>query len=163
MGRGQAKGKVMIDDRTVVVVDPSQVVYETLGGETLLIHLPSGTYFNLTGWGAPIWALLVEGHTLGEVRAAVAHRAGFTPEQRAQAEPVQSLVEQLVAESVLSLAVEAAAPAQDIGTSAAWELAPAAYSPPGLTRYEDMQHMLLLDPIHDATAAGWPAHDGSAF
>lgn len=148
----------MINDRTRVVVDPSQVVHETLDGETLLIHLPSGTYFNLTGWGAHIWALLVEGHALGDILAGLTDRAALSP---AQVAVVRIFIEGLVAETLLCIDTGAAPAKPDIEASPTWQLLPAEYRPPELTRYEDMQHMLLLDPIHDATAAGWPAHHGA--
>ena len=30
------------------------------------------------------------------------------------------------------------------------------YEPPILNRYDDLQNLALLDPIHDVEEAGWP-------
>ena len=30
------------------------------------------------------------------------------------------------------------------------------FEPPTLSKYKDMQDMLLLDPVHDVEEAGWP-------
>jgi hypothetical protein len=33
----------------------------------------------------------------------------------------------------------------------------APFTPPALTKFTDMQDLLLLDPIHDVGSGGWPA------
>lgn len=46
---------------------PSQVMARTVGDETVILDLASGTYFGLDPVGARIWELLGEGRTLGQV------------------------------------------------------------------------------------------------
>ena len=46
---------------------PSQVMAQTVGEETVILDLASGTYFGLDPVGARIWQLLAEGKTLAEV------------------------------------------------------------------------------------------------
>lgn len=137
-----------LDDRTFAV-DPAEVVHETLDGETVLIHLPSGVYFSLTGWGPAVWALLAGGHTVASAAGAVAARGGA-------AEDVGALADRLVAEALLT-----PGPAGDAtdaaDTAEVWRGVPAQYAPPQLARYDDMQYLLLLDPIHEAADTGWPA------
>jgi hypothetical protein len=141
----------MPDDSDRFAVDRAQVVHETLDGETVLIHLPSGVYFSLTGWGPVAWSLLVAGHSPAEVGALVAQRAGTDIDVGAD---VRALVDQLRAESLLITADDArpveAAPAE-------WPTVSGDYEPPRLARYDDMQYLLLLDPIHEASDTGWPA------
>ena len=49
------------------VTIPQQVMARTVGDETVILDLASGTYFGLDPVGARIWELLGEGKTLGEV------------------------------------------------------------------------------------------------
>jgi hypothetical protein len=46
---------------------PPQVMARTVGDETVILDLASGTYFGLDPVGARIWELLGEGKTLSEV------------------------------------------------------------------------------------------------
>jgi hypothetical protein len=49
------------------VTIPAQVMARTVGEETVILDLASGTYFGLDPVGARIWQLLGEGRTLAEV------------------------------------------------------------------------------------------------
>ena len=46
---------------------PPQVMARTVGDETVILDLASGTYFGLDPVGARIWELMEEGKTLSEV------------------------------------------------------------------------------------------------
>jgi hypothetical protein len=48
---------------------PPQVMARTVGDETVILDLASGTYFGLDPVGARIWALMGEGQTLAEICA----------------------------------------------------------------------------------------------
>lgn len=45
---------------------PAQVIARTIGGETVILDLESGTYFGLDPVGARIWQLLESGKSLAE-------------------------------------------------------------------------------------------------
>ena len=49
------------------VTIPPQVMARQVGEETVILDLPSGTYFGLDPIGARMWQLMGEGRTLGEV------------------------------------------------------------------------------------------------
>jgi hypothetical protein len=46
---------------------PSQVMDRSVGDETVILNLESGTYYGLDPVGARMWRLLGEGKSLGEV------------------------------------------------------------------------------------------------
>jgi hypothetical protein len=48
---------------------PPQVMARTVGDETVILDLASGTYFGLDPVGARIWALMGERKTLAEICA----------------------------------------------------------------------------------------------
>ena len=54
---------------TSKVTIPAQVMARTVGDETVILDLASGTYFGLDPIGARIWALMGEGRTLAEICA----------------------------------------------------------------------------------------------
>lgn len=53
-----------LSDRVSV---PAQVMDRSVGDETVILDLESGTYYGLDPVGARMWELLAEGKTLGEV------------------------------------------------------------------------------------------------
>lgn len=46
---------------------PTQVMARTVGDETVILDLASGTYYGLDPVGARMWQLLADGKSLGEV------------------------------------------------------------------------------------------------
>ena len=50
---------------------PTQVMARTVGDETVLLDLASGTYFGLDPVGARIWQLIGEGKALADICTAV--------------------------------------------------------------------------------------------
>jgi hypothetical protein len=49
------------------VTIPAQVMARTVGAETMILDLASGTYYGLDPIGARIWQLMGEGKTLMEI------------------------------------------------------------------------------------------------
>jgi hypothetical protein len=126
------------------------VVHETIDGETILIHMGTGTYYSVDGAGSDIWNLAAAGLPAPRIAERIAERYG------AEAEVVMRCVDELTAELVdeeLLIAVPS-------GVGEAVEL-PAlvggAFAVPVLHKYTDMQEFMLVDPLHDVdVAAGWP-------
>jgi hypothetical protein len=141
----------MLSKESVFSIDPRKVVYETVDGETILIHLQTGSYYSLTGSGPDIWALAGGGRPAGEVARELAGRHGES--EPAVMSSVTSLLTELMAEDLLE-----PGPAQN-GNGAgppAIELG-AGWSAPKLEKYDDMQDFLLVDPIHEVDESGWPS------
>ena len=46
---------------------PTQVMSRTVGDETVILDLASGTYFGLDSVGARIWQLMADGQTLAAI------------------------------------------------------------------------------------------------
>ena len=132
-------------------VDPRKVVHETIDGETIVIHLETGTYYSLAGSGPEIWQLLADGVPADEIvtRLSVSYRAapGVIEETTTQ------LVRDLCAEELLERASgNGAAPASVVQAAADSP----EYDPPRFQKYTDMQYFVLLDPVQEVEEAGWP-------
>ena len=135
-------------------IDPREVVHETLDGEVILIALQTGCYYALDGSGAEVWDALVAGRSAPEVVAELEQR--YRAEPGGIAEAVADLVRRLVEERlVVPVASNGSVPTPERPAAQAPADA-AAFPPPVLHKFTDMQDFLLVDPIHDVDDAGWP-------
>jgi hypothetical protein len=140
-----------------LAINKPHVVHETIDGETILIHLGTGTYYSLDGVGAEVWELVVEGASDGELAVRIATR--YDAELALVQRTVDGFVDELVQEGLLTPAEPTAAPDVRAGGGEG-ESQPRTAGPfvePVLHKYTDMQEFMLVDPLHDVEAdAGWP-------
>lgn len=115
-----------------------------------MANLDTGLFYSLAGSAAAIWAGLVAGLTERHIAEAFAAGGGDAPYAE-----VERFVAGLVAEKLLVVS-ETPVPAP-----AEWS-APAPFVPPTMERFDDLQGLLLVDPIHDVSDAGWPMLPPSA-
>ncbi len=142
-----------------LVVDPSQVVHETIEGEVILIQLSQANYYSLAGSGKEIWEMICAG-----VRpAAIAERLEAAYPQHKGDIPgdVERLLTQLRDEGLVRETSPGTPSASSNGSPPVDAPAPAGgeYVPAKLEKYTDMQDFLLVDPIHDVAPEGWPTLD----
>lgn len=137
-------------------VNPANVVHDIFDdGEAAIIDLRTGTYFSLNTSAALLWPALVNGTTVSNLVAfAVAaagesHRAVIDVAVPAfvQALQAEGLVESVDATNPTAADLPADVPAPGEVT---W------FEAPTFERFDDLQDLLLLDPIHDVSDAGWP-------
>ena len=130
-----------------------QVISETVGGETIIVNLASGHYFNLQGTAVDVWEGVAQEESTEQIVARLAGR--YSAGEGEIEEAVDGLLAELQgAELVVPAGDGDIAPvtvkAQHNGT----ELPP--FIPPTVARYTDMQDIILLDPVHEVDAQGWP-------
>jgi hypothetical protein len=134
-------------------VNSPQVISETLAGETIIVNLASGHYFNLQGSAVDVWEALEHG---AATEAIVDHLEG---RYEAADGEISGAVDKLLAELT---AADLIVPLADgDGEGAGAELPPAEgerrpFATPALTAYTDMQDIILLDPVHEVDPRGWP-------
>jgi hypothetical protein len=131
-----------------------EVALEGFDGEAILIDFRTGSYYSLSPSASEIVAGLGARWTPAEVITALGRRYPLAADRVEQ--DVLGLTQRFVEEGVL---VAGPAPADVPAASGEppWGPAAARYEAPVVERYEDMQEMLLLDPIHDVDLTGWPA------
>lgn len=121
------------------------VIHETVDGEALVIHTPSGCYYSLEGTGEQVWNALLAGHTPDEIAAAY---AGDT-DCGGVLDAVQHFADQLEQERLLVRSSQRAGRALPSANQL--------FCTPTLHKFTDMQELLLVDPIHEVDPqAGWP-------
>jgi Coenzyme PQQ synthesis protein D (PqqD) len=133
-------------------VNEPNVVYEVFGEEVILVNLDSGKYYSVSGTGPIIWNELVNGFGIEEIAGRIQRR--YTGELETITGAVAAFVDRLTREELLVAAGDSAVrppvtPVQPAGHRPPFEL-------PIIENYDDMQDLLVLDPIHDVDASGWP-------
>ena len=132
------------------------VLHDTIDDEVIVIDLTTGTYYSLRGTAAEVWGLLQRspGMTHEELAQAVVVRYQ-TNGHDVEAAMTQFLgqlhAEGLVSEVPASPATPAVAAMVEPSTTPAPE-----FVAPVLEKYTDMQDLVLIDPVHDVSEAGWP-------
>jgi hypothetical protein len=132
-------------------INGPNVVAQVIDGEALLIDFESGTYYSARGSGGAI---------LDGIRRGVSDQRILARLSESGAEPA-AIAQDLASFLELLCASQLIVP-QDVDSKFErseenWEpLALGDYAAPVLEKFTDLQDLLLLDPIHDVDAAGWP-------
>jgi Coenzyme PQQ synthesis protein D (PqqD) len=137
-------------------INSGRAISETIDGEVIVIDVGTGSYFSLRGTGAEIWDALTRDSQVERIVDELAARYDAAREEIAAS--VISLLEELEREE---LVIGADDGSRQIGDGShepapthATERSP--YQRPVLEKHTDMQDLILLDPVHDISAAGWP-------
>ncbi len=130
----------------------SSIHSKTFDDEVVVIDMASGLYFSLRGSAVDAWAMVEAGAAPEDIAAAIAGR--YEGDAAAIVPAVMDFLDVLQGHGlvVADAALERAAPA------AASPRGP--FAAPQLERFTDMQDLLLLDPVHEVSEAGWP-HAGA--
>lgn len=145
-------------------------VFETFDDEIIIINMVTGSYYSLDATALGIWNLLQGQQSLSHVVRATQN--AYQDDAETIESTVTKLVEELEGEGLLvrinatdapvAAAPTASAPAastSDDGNAPHNGTTPDSRPPfqaPKLTKFTDMQELLLLDPIHEVDEMGWP-------
>jgi hypothetical protein len=123
---------------------------ETIEGEALIIDMVSGSYYSCIGTAAVVWNELRLGASSDEVASVLLEAYGSDEDE------VRGEVDAFVAALVAALLVteDPDATAHDGRRSDVVDLGDRTELL--LEEYSDLADLLLLDPVHDVSEAGWP-------
>ncbi len=136
-------------------VNTPHVIHETIDGEVIVINLASGNYYSMRGAGLDVWEVVQSspGADPTAIAATVARR--FDAPSDVVEREVTAFLEELRREELVAPAEDGVGPLAADG-EAAGEGAARAFEPPSLEKYTDLQDLVLLDPVHEVDATGWP-------
>ncbi len=151
----------MRDERTLLV-EP-WMTHERLDDQVMMINLETGAYFALERPAADCWTALTEGGSVDDIVSAVV--AQFEVSAEVAAADVETFIGSLTDEGIVRWSPD---PSGDPASSADDEpprpsspttpgVERLAYRPPQIEKHDDLEELLLLDPIHDVSPEGWPA------
>ena len=125
------------------------VISEPMDEELVVINLDSGCYYSLNKTAAHLWNHLEQGYSVNQAARQMALLYGS--EEASVLNDFTSFVESLMEEGLIR--------SGESGTGNGPPLKEGPDEPylkPRFEKYSDMQEMLLLDPIHEVSEAGWP-------
>jgi hypothetical protein len=134
-------------------VNAPAVIREVFEDEAVLVHLESGNYYSLNETGAIVWKWVEAGLSRETLIARAQAAWDGDPAQIETA--VSTLLDELLEERLVVLRDDDGA-GGDLDAAVTSPVS-RSFTPPMLSRYTDMQDLLLLDPIHDVDETGWPA------
>lgn len=138
-------------------INSPTVVFEIFDEEIVIIHLKRGTYYSLDQSGAEIWQLLQQGATSPEIVARMAAAYALNPKEIEP--PVGKFLTELIQEQLIApngVSAQSHLNGGDKAMGGSLSNGQRHFIPPSLNKYTDMQDLLLLDPIHEVDAGGWP-------
>lgn len=137
-------------------VPARRVAADVVDDEVVIVDLESGSYFTTEGAGCDAWRLLAAGVSVRETVAALDRRYSAGEEIPGY---VAALVAVFTERGLLVPADGTGEAAVDLGPVRDL-LAPVSDPKPfavaDVVDFDDMQRLLLLDPVHDVDDRGWP-------
>jgi hypothetical protein len=133
-------------------VNRPNVICETFDNEVVAVNFETGSYYGMMRTALEIWNFLDAGASEESIVQELASR-DHVDIARIRAD-VRQFLARLEADKLVVQVDPAAAPRAALPRSDG-DFGP--YQTPQLSVYEDMQDLLLLDPIHDVGESGWPA------
>ncbi len=133
-----------------------QVLREVIDSEVVIINMISGSYYSLTEVGTFVWEMIEKGFS----QEAIINT--LLLQYDAQLDTIEAaltaLIESLVTENLITSVViidDMESSKLELNTALNIEIKKP-FIPPILGKYDDMQELLLVDPIHDVDESGWP-------
>jgi hypothetical protein len=140
------------------IINEQNIVHENIDGETVILNLDTGNYYSVVDVGADIWEYIVKGAPAGEILSLIL--ANYDCSRGDEESAVHSFLGELQQEGLivaLNDQVTAGSAVQEVKIELIPREIKASFKAPALNKYTDMQDLLLLDPIHEVDAAGWPS------
>jgi hypothetical protein len=136
-------------------VNSPKVIHQTIDGEVIIINLETGNYYSLSKSGATIWDAIRATSRVEDIVNDLALQYDGPHEQLEQ-QAVQ-FVSALQAEGLIVALNDLVQTIERSPTIREKPATRSVYEPPVLERFEDMQDLILLDPVHDVEEEeGWP-------
>lgn len=128
---------------------PGDVTAERLDGEVIAVHLGTGRYYSMSGPAADVWWLMDQAIPREQWPAILAGSFGAdVPEA-----DVSTFVEACV---TASLVADGPTRVEGGPTALPDDYARGSWTAPVLEEFDDLQDLILVDPVHDTSALGWP-------
>jgi Coenzyme PQQ synthesis protein D (PqqD) len=136
-------------------VNSPRVMHETIDDEVIVIDLTTGSYYSLRASGAEIWHAVERGLPEDEIADVLVARYDAAPAEIAAA--VSRLLRELTDEGLIESSNGAGEASPSKTSPTAHDDRPRErFQPPVLEKHTDMQDLILLDPVHEVDARGWP-------
>jgi hypothetical protein len=138
-------------------INTPKIVHETIDDETVILNLDNGNYYSLDGIGADIWGFIEKNANIKDVIGRL--QDNYEGDRGEIKNVVNKFVSELMQEG-LTVADDGEPPEGSNEFKAQDETGrkekKSGFEAPTLNKYNEMQDLLLLDPIHEVDETGWP-------
>lgn len=153
-----------MDSSVYFRINKPKVIYESFEDEQVVINLDTGNYYSLSETSFDIWNLIDSGITVREVTEYMGEL--YTGDREEIEKAVHAFIAELEKEQLI-----VAENRNDGGTELCREKQTnkqanpekKIFQVPSMQKFTDMQDLLLLDPIHEVDAKGWPFAKNDSF
>lgn len=130
------------------------VLHETIDGEAIILNMRSGNYFSLDEIGSIIWDSLEDTTSVNHIVSLLKGRYqenGISIENA-----VHHFFSFLEKEYLVFQTSDKGVPVREINLDHTSNENRKQFTSPKIEKYDDMQELLLMDPIHEVDESGWP-------
>jgi hypothetical protein len=133
---------------TAYIINTARAISETIDSETIIINLDTGNYYSMNESATLMWQQLSTAQTVDSL---VSYYLGMFDASKDMVQiAIKETIDSLVQEQLIIETTDMVTAPQSTTTSKKVFVAPK------IEKYDDMQEMLLADPIHDVDESGWP-------
>lgn len=144
----------MIEQYNWFQLNSPTVVYDVVQEEVVIVNLESGAYYSTEQVGTTIWQYLNQGRNVGEIITALSSH--YLADRGEIEKNVHAMISQLLNEGLV-VAGQGTPPATQNGLLNGFGQGhKEAFSGVVLHKFNDMEDLLLLDPVHEVNEMGWP-------
>jgi Coenzyme PQQ synthesis protein D (PqqD) len=144
-------------------INTPAVVSEIFDDEMVIINLDNGNYYSTNKVAADIWAFIDRAAVVSKIIEGIGHRYSENFED------IESAVTRFIAELqeeklIVPIEMDQAGKIDrpDSSAETGTEREELIFEEPVLKVYNDMQELLLLDPVHEVDETGWPSTKSDA-
>ena len=138
-----------MDPKARYQINYPNVVAESFGSESVIVNLEKGTYFSLDEFATVLWNLICTHMALGAISTLLIQK--FPQNQSEGTHEFKQFFEVLIEHQLIKEYSEGSVVREYVFPQIQ-------YSKPVITVHNDLQDILLLDPVHDVNKEGWPVH-----
>ncbi len=126
-----------------------EIASEIFDGELVIANYKLGFYYSISTEGSWIWQGLAHGLTVSQIVQWLSSR--FESQAAELPALAEDFVRKLIAEGLVRDASSISTPTMELPA-----LTGSLFGTPTIERFDDLQELLLLDPVHDVDLEGWP-------
>jgi hypothetical protein len=135
-------------------VNHPRVISQVIDNEVIIIDVTTGSYYSLLGSAVPLWESVQATASLSDIIARWTGRYQGNPDLIVS--EASDFIERLLKEQLIAT-VDEGPDRPSGGNPPAREDQKVPFEAPILERYDDMQDLILLDPVHEVDdSQGWP-------
>ena len=145
-----------------IKINAPYAVSEIIDGEAIVVNLKTGCYYSIGKVGAIIWDCIMKHLDSAETAKQIAKL--FDVKEEIARREIGVFTQELIKESLVITEENASSTPKKDREDQNPTAQKLVYETPKLVKFEDMQDLLLLDPVHEVhEQQGWPwKKDGTA-